>query len=66
MNLGKCWCKAKMIEVDYPQKDSEVWRRLVHCSKATVHTYKDDDPILATLDVERIKRMQKTEEVHAD
>ena len=60
MRLGNCpTCKAKMIGVNYPQKDSVAWRRLVHCSKATVHTFTDDDPILATLDVERIKKMQK-------
>ena len=48
-----------MIEVNYPQVESVAWRRLVHCSKATAHTFKDDDPILSTLDVERIKKMQK-------
>ena len=60
-----------MVAVRYPHKynlghPGASWRELIHCSKASVHTFTDDD--LKDLDIEAIKLMQKktAEEVHAN
>ena len=73
MGLGKCnICNAKMIAVTYPKKvmfsgangmPVRVWRRLIHCSASSSHTFKEDDPMLKELDFDVIKLMQnKTNE----
>ena len=57
--MSNCWCKAKMVTCDYPQKGTAVLRRLTHCGAKAEHTLSEAS--FDVLDTDKLKSLTTKE-----
>ena len=57
--MSNCWCKAKMVTRNYPQKGTKVLRRLTHCEDKAEHTLSGAS--FDVLDTDKLKSLTTKE-----